>query len=320
MKILDETKLADLAEQIVLTKIHVNDAMSELVNVTNNLNAIEDQLRRLAASEQPQTPTEPEQPSALVPLVTDDFSRYSSTVDLRKNINKNIGGTGEGRVLYSDGQVQDSIFLNTSVLFKGKPTIEYTFRSDRDTDPNLSVYLPVPLSSLWFRYIIKYSKGFTTEGAPVTMDSARAYKVCGLGWKGYDGRCTIEITNRDQYVVNMGAKNRATSKYDLPFREAASDTRVTSEWNDESVWMEYIMHLRPDNANNMLLNGFHGVYGGELAAFPQLMSTRPAGIVSVDRIMLGLNMNRIPYKTQGIYIGQWEVYDGSVYADPFKVY
>ena len=245
-----------------------------------------------------------------VPVLGDSFAQYRTTADLRANF-------GPGR-LYTVVVRPELATLDTAVRFAGHPTMRISQPGGTDATTKLEVYLPrdEQLARLWLRMTVRFSPGWTTEGA-ATGASANSYKLLGWGWGGgVDGRGTVEITNTRQYQLNTGAVGRAV----VPFAWARAGV-AGPEWTD-GAWYDYVVSyevLSPTTSRTRLWRARAGETP-RLAA--TVMGTATRGQMPAVRfLLLGMNFNQVRRDTQhqAVWIGRWEAVDGARHANPFGV-
>ena len=137
------------------------------------------------------------------------------------------------------------------------------------------------------------------------------------GWSGSNGRGGIAITNTTQYQVYfylLVNGSMTTSENDLPFGN------VSTEWND-GQWYTYIINFQKSGPTNATVRVWKGV--GTQA--PQLVATVQGdsyGQVwpAVDRVSIGENFNQMRTSAESVWIGEWSVYDGTQYTNPYNVH
>jgi len=169
---------------------------------------------------------------------------------------------------------------------------------------------------MWLRAVIRFSPGFTTFG--VTPNCANAYKLLGWSWAGTNGRGGLSFTNTNDYGITWGV---ATFQgVNLGFTEPTGFRKATTEWTD-GAWYDYVIHYEQTSATTTRTS----FYLGRGNAIPQLVyvadGTIDIGneIPPVHGVMLGLNFNSQRTANQALWYGQWEVVDGSQYANPFNL-
>jgi hypothetical protein len=250
-------------------------------------------------------------------LVYDDFTRYSNTAALQNNISTVAGGKGaHSTALYKDGYNASLAELDKSVKYNGHATLKYNQPAGTSKTPALWVYFPnnQRLTNMWFRAKIRFSTGFTTRG---TTSAANSYKLLGWAWAGADGRATIEITNTNQYLIDWTVTTSDKSKVG-PFAYK-NEPRITNEWTD-GQWYDYIVLYEQTSSTTVRQSWWLARDGQKPVLRGTVTGTMSKGTVPpVNRVMLGLNFNQTRSKAQALWIGQWEVIDGSTHSDPFGV-
>lgn len=265
------------------------------------------------------TPTPPPSGTSLSgkQFIGDDFSKYASTADLRARITTNIGGTGTGNLLYTDGQNATMADLDKTVLYDGHATMRYNQPAGSGSTAQLWAAFPKPLAKVWFRARIRFSPGFTTTGT--LTNSSNAYKLLGWGWSGYDGSGRLEITNTTQYDSYWGMASRALNGATVGGGNHTSGGNVTTEWTD-GAWYTYILlldHSQPTGVTKVWI-GRDGVTPTLRATTTGTM-TDSSALPLLNYVFLGMNFNQVRTKAQSLWYGAWEVVDGTQYADPFGV-
>ena len=114
--------------------------------------------------------------------------------------------------------------------------------------PHMTARLPVPLDRMWFRWRMRFSPGWTTDG-PNPPGHANSYKVAFWLWEGYDGRGQVEISNTDQYILGLAAgRGGAWLPWrDRPLPGSEDFGRVTTEWTDGEWWEFVALYERMDD-------------------------------------------------------------------------
>lgn len=276
----------------------------------------------IAAAPPPTLPN----PSGLA-FLQDDFTSYTSTANFQTHISTIAGGAGGGTILYSDGQNAQLAAMDQTVTYNGHQTMQYQFPGGTDANPKLWPTLPTLKAFIWYRAMIRFAPGFTTNGSGPNQDGvSQAYKL--LGW-GYDdgtnyGSGRIEITNTTQYQNYWGMNNKATNAFSGGNVAAQDDARsvggnVVSEWSD-GEWYQYIYSV-----DNRTTTGATQFWLGKGSATPALRCTSTGSMVSggictqVNAVLCGLNFNRIRGASQSLSLnyGFWEVVDGVAHPNPF---
>lgn len=248
-----------------------------------------------------------------------DNYQYANTAALLANISANAGGRGSPHTaLYDDGPNAGRAVVDTNVTYNGHPTVRYDQLSGTSAGPEMWAGFRngKTVTNMWLRAIIKFSPGFTTYG--VTPNSANAYKLLGWGWAGTNGRGGLGFTNTNEYTFTWSVASLTGNN--LGVTELTGPRTVTTEWSD-GAWYDYVVHYEQTSATITRTS----YYIGRSNATPVLIFTMNGAIKSgssippVNRVMLGLNFNSTRVKSQALWYGQWEVVDGSQYANPFNL-
>lgn len=269
------------------------------------------------------TPTPPvvtPPPSGAYRTVIADSVAYNSTAELQARITSNIGGTGTGNVLYTDGVNGKLAEVDPSVKYRGHNTIKYNMPKG-GSQPELWVRVP-DMKHFWLRAKIRWSPGFTTTGN--IAGSSNAYKMLGFGFNPggisgmiNDGSGRLEITNTTQYQLYFGTKRRSDN-VTLAANDFAVSGNIVNEWTDGKFY-DYIIEI---NLSDSV--GVGRVWITADGQTPVLRGTSRTGITTkvwpgVNAINLGMNFNQNRQQDEAVWYGQWEVVDGDKYADPFQV-
>ncbi len=253
-----------------------------------------------------------------VSLVSDDYTRYSSTQDLLANISTNIGGTGSpATALYVDGLHPELVELDKTVTYHGHATAKYNQPGGTGNTPELWVGFPnrQVLTKMWFRAKVRFSQGFTTTG---TISGANAYKLLGWGWDTSNGRGALEITNTNQYQLYWYTLQNGSVTSGGQFADAG---QTATEWTD-GQWYDYILEYEQTSATAGVARAWIQKDGDPLTLRAVSSGTGPAGIVPrVGSAMIGNTFNQVraANQNQAVWFGQWEVVDGAKHANPFGV-
>jgi hypothetical protein len=249
-------------------------------------------------------------------IVSDDFTRYSSTANLLSYITVNAGGTGAwNNSFYSSGIAANLIQLDSTVLYNGHATMKYNQPGGVGSTPQLWVSFPAR-THIWYRVKVRFSPGFTTAGT--LANTSNAYKLLSWGWSTANGSGRIEITNTTQYQLYENVQNGGTLLGGGNFLMAGN---ISTEWSDGG-WYDYIVevdHSQPVGVIRLwrAKDGQTPVYMGQE---PEQM-TDGSSMPLLTNISVGLNFNRIraPNQNQALWWGEWEVVDGTQHPNPFGV-
>lgn len=249
--------------------------------------------------------------------VVADSAVYKTTAELRARISANVGGTGTGNVIYTDGPNAGLAVVDTVVKYNGHNTIGYLQPAGKNGIPEMWVGIQ-PLKHVWVRLKIRYSPGWTTRGT--LTNSSNAYKMFGWGFAGYDGSGRIEITNTTQYQFYFGVIDRSNAVI-VP-QIFTFPGNITDEWT-KGEWNDYVIDLDHSRADTVVDRLWMAKDGQTPVLKATLKSAVAAGkaMPLVNAINLGMNFNqqRDGLPAQQLNYGQWEVVDGSLYSNPFKV-
>ena len=249
-------------------------------------------------------------------IVSDDFTRYSSTANLLSYITVNAGGTGAwNNSFYSDGVDARLIQLDSTVLYNGHPTLKYNQPGGVGSTPQLDVYFP-GLTHIWYRVKVRFSPGFTTAGT--LTNSSNAYKLLSWGWNTASGSGRIEITNTTQYQLYENVQTGPTLIGGGNYLMAGN---ISTEWSDGG-WYDYIVEVDHSQTVGVIRlwrakDGQTPVYMGQE---PEQMNDG-SSMPLLTHISVGLNFNQVraPNQTQALWWGEWEVVDGTQHPNPFGV-
>lgn len=273
---------------------------------------------------QPTSPPTPQQvgnsgqASLQSALVHDDFTRYQSTADLQSAISTNLGGTGSpATAVYTDGRNPQLASLDRAVTYNGHATMRYDQPAGSQSTPQLTAgFRGNNLTNFWYKMVVRYQPGWTTIGT--LTNSANAYKLMDWGWAGgVSGRGGIAVTNTTQYQIYfylLSGGSLLTGENDLPFGN------VSNEWTS-GQWYTYIINYEQTSPANATVR----VWKGAQNQTPTLVATVQGvsnGHVwpAVDRVSIGENFNQVRVNGQSLWIGEWSVYDGTKYANPYNVH
>ena len=252
-----------------------------------------------------------------VALVSDDYSQYGSTAAFLANISSNLGGTGNPQTaLYNDGVNAQLVTLDNTVTYNGHATAKYTQPAGTASTPELWVNFPgqQTLTSMWFRVKVRFSPGFSTTGT--LTNSANAYKLLGWGWKGADGRGSIEITNTNQYQLYWDVLSSGSVIAGGDFAVAGN---ISREWTD-GAWYDYVIHYQQTSSTSATAQTWIQK-DGDTYNLRATSTGTGASLPGIGSVMLGINFNQVrtSSQSQAIWIGEWEVIDGSKYSNPFGI-
>lgn len=259
-------------------------------------------------------------PSGLA-FLSDDFTGYANQAAFLARVSTTAGGTGTGSILYNDGANAQFATPDPTVLYNGHQTLQYRFPAGTDARPELWP-LFAARSNIWFRAMIRYVPGFTTDGSGPNQDSQqKAYKL--LGWvlnnALYDGSGRIEITFTTQYENYWAFGTKAGTPVVGVDDDVTYPAVITTEWQD-AAWYQYIFNYRVSGTQS-----FCDTYMGRNAVTPTFRShgeaTNRDGLAApgATGVCCGLNYNRVRGTNQELFLnyGFWEVVDGTQFPNPF---
>ena len=251
------------------------------------------------------------------PVIGDDWKRYHDTRAMLEAVKWFAPDQGRFTVTEHVALVPDRTFGQVARI---------TQPADADPNtrggfsPELRRLLPEPLDNVWFRFRVRFSPGWTTAG-PYPRGWANSYKLAFILWKGYSGRSEIEFSNTRQYILGVGVQGVRCTEIPLPGGQRWGT--VTSEWTG-AEWWEFVMHYERIGSGSLQARWWRRplTRGGAIVENPftfsgveETCSTAP----QVRGIALGANKNKATPVTQYVYWGPWEVVDGSVYPNPFRL-
>jgi hypothetical protein len=268
----------------------------------------------------PPTPTPPSSGTGLsgLGLISDDFTKYSSTAAFLANVTSNIGGTGGLGSLYGDGANANLAQIDPSVQYNGHAALKYNQPGGVSNTPELWVRLPQSLSVMWLRAKIRFSPGFTTTGT--LGNSANAYKMLGWAWDTYDGSGRVEIANTSQYQLYWTALAKSTGAV-VGGGVYGMGGSVNTEWTDGG-WYDYIVEV--DFSKNPGVARLWMAKDGQTPVLRATSSSNMQGSAALPKLTnvnWGMNFNQVRAagQTQALWYGQWEVVDGVAHPDPYKL-
>jgi len=232
-------------------------------------------------------------------------------------ISTNLGGLGSPQTaVYTDGVNPSMATLDTDTLYNGHPTVKYNQPGGTNATPELWVGFPQPLRRFWFRAKIKFSQGFTTDG--VTPNYGKGYKLFGWGWRGNNGRGSVELGNVSQYYIVWGVTPGSSSAYGSA-PDVTASRHASTEWQDNK-WYDYIVLYEQTSATTVRERWWLARDGEQPVLQGDNVGQMTSGQVpAADRFMMGMNFNqqRAQNQNQALWYGQWELVDGEQNANPF---
>lgn len=254
-------------------------------------------------------------------VVGDDFSTYSDQAALYRAFDTATrGGTAApGTALYNDGWISNLVSLDKTTLYHGHATMKYTQPGSTGATPEVYVYFPNhrTLNSMWFRAKVKFSPGYITTGT--LTNSASAYKLFGWGWKDYNGRGEVAITNTDEYQMGWGSTNNGIT---LAGASEVGAGRITDEWK-ANQWYDYIMQWEVTSSTTAVSRVWISKEGESPVLRGVAVGTTVNGgsLPVVNRVALGENFNQMRAigQDQAVWYGQWEVIDGEQFRNPYNL-
>ena len=172
---------------------------------------------------------------------------------------------------------------------------------------------------MWFRAKVRFSPGFTTTGT--LTSSANAYKLLGWGWNMYDGSGRLEISNTNQYQLYWNVQSKSSGAV-IGGGVYGIGGNITTEWSDGG-WYDYIIEVDYSQGTSGVARIWMAENGGTPVLRATSASTMQGGatLPPINQVMLGMNFNQVraENQSQSVWFGQWEVIDGSQYANPYGV-
>jgi hypothetical protein len=257
----------------------------------------------------------------------DDYRNYRSTSDFQLMISRNLGGRGDPHTsIYNDGVNAGMAALDDTILYNGHPTVKYNQPGGTSATPELWVSFPQPLTRFWFRAKVRFSQGFTTDG--VTPNYGKGYKLFGWGWRGNNGRGSIELGNVSQYyivwgVTPDGSNTAYGSAPDVTAMRPASaewQTGLTAQTRQNDNWYDYIVLYEQTSSTSVRERWWLARDGEQPVLQGDNVGHMTTGQVpAADRFMMGMNFNqqRAQNQNQALWYGQWELVNGEQHANPF---
>jgi|GEM_PF-712617 len=249
------------------------------------------------------------------PVIGNDWSAYSSRADLK---------AADLFWWWRSGDPNDQLDIVSDPTFGKALRVTFAQSTEYDYVPKMSADLPTPLDKMWYRFRVKWEPGFTTV-ASEPAGWANSYKLAFWLWDGAESRGQIEFSNTDEYIIGASVSINGTYQNysEQPLPGSTSWGRVTTEWSDKE-WWEYVAYWEKTGAttarqhiwrrrltnNGTIANNPWTYWGVQLSG-----ATTPR----VRGIQLGGNKNKVNPKTMYMYLGRWEVVDGSKYPNPFNM-
>ena len=210
--------------------------------------------------------------------------------------------------------------IDTTVRYNDHQTMKYSQPAGTDSTPQLWAGFPngKTLRVIWLRAKIRFSPGFTTTGT--LTNSANAYEFLGWTWNTDDGSGRVEITNTNQYDFywNIQAKNTGTL---IGGGVHANGGTIASEWS-AGAWYDYIVECDFSKTTGVarLWIAIDGQAPTLRATSTSTMQNGSA-LPDLTGVNIGMNFNqtRTASQAQAVWIGQWEVVDGTAHPDPWKL-
>jgi hypothetical protein len=224
----------------------------------------------------------------------DTFDGYSSDADFKSNY-------GPGNT-YSTNWMWQYLSIDQSVLYNGHKTLKSNFPSNSSSLGNITVDVP-GFSNMWYRVKLRFSPGFTTRGSLTA--SANSLKLLAWGWTSGDGRGDLEITNTTEYQLHWNVPGN-------PFGDASAGS-VSQEWTDGG-WYDYIINFEKTSGGARTRFWF-----ARDGSTPVLKATvnGSGSALSVGSVSVPHYFNQNRTAAEAIWIGQWEIIDGSKNPNPF---
>ena len=250
-------------------------------------------------------------------IVSDDFSKYTSTANLLANVSSGAGGTGSASTaLYSDGYNAQYASIDPTVKYNGHQTVKYTQPAGTGKSPALWASFHKSYKHIWYKAVVRFQPGFTTAGT--TAGVANAYKLLGWGFDLYDGSGRVEITNTTQYYFYWNALSKSGGAV-LGGGTQTHAGDIVNEWTD-GKWYVYVLDL-DFSKSPVVTRLWIGADGTPLVLRAATSNTMQGSnaLPGITGIMLGLNINNTLKNTQALWFGEFDVADGGTYQNPFNV-
>jgi len=260
--------------------------------------------------------------SADAGLVAQDiFSQYANNSALKSLI--------ASRTKYNDNINTADIDLDQSVLFRGGSTMRYAFWGGQEDGPMLVAPIS-PVGDLWFRYTVRWSPGFTTNGEyngvvtaanPTGQLQGSGYKFFFFAYNEYDGRSGVELTNNNIYISYIDYHPAGIP--DIIAFTTPRYSNVQTEWTDGAFY-DYILHYEVLSPMSSRMSFYIGRDGTKPVLMQQADLTATDArypMPKASKLLLGRNFNqkRLPNATEYLWVARWQVYDGTKVSDPFGV-
>lgn len=280
-----------------------------------------------AAVPGPTAPTPPATGAGLsgFAFAYDDFSSYASTAELVGAIPGSPAPQVTSNPRYVEINNSDLLLLDRTVLYNGHPTLRYRQPESSDRSPSLYVPVSPNRDKVWIRGKIRWAPGFSTEGTGFNSEgnvSSPSYKIIDWAWSGvFVGRGGFDVTNGNQYQLSFDVRREGGTTVIGPFAYGVAG-RAAAEWTD-GLWYDYIVYFERLSDSQTRSR----VWMARDGETPVLRATVDGPMIvgavapRVARVMLGLNFNQVRRagQNQALWWGQWEIVDGSKYANPFGV-
>ena len=177
--------------------------------------------------------------------------------------------------------------------------------------PRLSRKLPAPASRVWYRWRARYSPGYTLGGSVWTMGQ--------LTWSGWTGASSLGFTGTN-HTLGFNVRNASTGAYQQYAETLLAGSSnpfggVGSAFTD-GQWYEYVLLWEKTGTTTGRSHWWARKLGGAWTYYG--ISLSGATTPQVDAVSLGAgNLGRAPAATQYVFLGPWEVVDGTRFANPF---
>jgi hypothetical protein len=240
------------------------------------------------------TSTTPPGTAAYARLLGDDWKSYTSKTALS--------------TYYSSTDLAN-VDLASDATFG--QVVRLTQRAGSTASPRLSRKLPAAASRVWYRWRARYSPGFTLGGSVWTMSQ--------LTWSGWTGAQSIGYTGTS-YTLGFNVRNASTGAY-----QQYAETLLAGSSNpfggvgtafSDGQWYEYVLLWDKTGASTARAHWWARRMGGAWTYYG--ISLSGATTPQVEAVALGAgNLGRAPTADQSVFLGPWEVVDGTAYANPF---
>lgn len=316
----DQVKVARLSADISAPTV-TTDAYTATAAGAGVTDATDNGTVTVTAASTPSTPT---------PLYYDGFDTYANSAALYADVGtlaagkryNAIAGTGIG-----------ATSLDTSVTYKGNPTVRGRFWSSSGTTPGITAN-GTRLTTMWWRWSQRWDPGFSLDFKN-GYTGGKAHKMSNASFNGLYGRVLHAWTNG---VGTPGATSGNDGDFQLEgMSKTGANTFVsptiiratTDGYNmfHDGEWYEVITYFNITGANSYELHSWMQRDG--------LTPVRRCSI-RIEDLDQGVTTGLTPFRImdtfnnlaagpppsgvdQSTYIGDWQIWNGTVDADPLGI-